>query len=96
MVGTLDSPDPKARTIYFWLGVGTVERRKDFRLSFRPKGGTRMSKEQWFQNFERIQAEHPELSDEEASEMASEKQREDFADRADQLKDEAKYDGPHR
>ena len=55
-----------------------------------------MSKEQWFQNFERIQAEHPELSDEEASEMASEKQREDFADRADQLKDEAKYDGPHR
>ena len=49
-----------------------------------------MSKEQWFENFERLEAEYPNLSDEDLSEMASERQRQDFAERADRLKDEGK------
>lgn len=51
-----------------------------------------MSKEAWFQNFERLEAEYPELSDEDLSELASQRQREEFADRADLLKDEAKHE----
>ena len=48
-----------------------------------------MGSDAWFANFERIQAEHPEMSDEEASEAAEQKLRDDYADRADQLNDEA-------
>lgn len=47
-----------------------------------------MSKENWFAHFERLDAEHPELGDDELSEMASEAQRDEFADRADQINDE--------
>jgi hypothetical protein len=47
-----------------------------------------MGSDLWFANFERIQAEHPEMSDEEASEAAEQKIRDDYADRADQLNDE--------
>lgn len=47
-----------------------------------------MGSDAWFANFERIQAEHPEMSDEEASEAAEQKLRDDYADRADQLNDE--------
>ena len=47
-----------------------------------------MGSDAWFANFERIQAEHPEMSDEEACEAAEQKQRDDYADRADQLSDE--------
>jgi hypothetical protein len=48
-----------------------------------------MGSDAWFERFERIQAEHPEMSDEEASEAAEQKLRDDYADRADQLNDEA-------
>ena len=47
-----------------------------------------MGSDAWFERFERIQAEHPEMSDDEASEAADEKLRDDYADRADQLNDE--------
>ncbi len=47
-----------------------------------------MGSDAWFERFERIQAEHPEMSDDEASEAADEKLRDDYADRADQIKDE--------
>jgi hypothetical protein len=47
-----------------------------------------MSKEAWFANFEYLQAEHPDMTDEDLSEMASERLRDQFADRADQLNDE--------
>ncbi len=50
-----------------------------------------MSKQDWFEKFERVQAERPELSDEDASELAYQRQREEFADRADRLKDEKKH-----
>lgn len=53
-----------------------------------------MSKEDWFRHFEREAAEHPEMTDEELSDRASERQADEFAARADQAKDEAKYDGP--
>ena len=53
-----------------------------------------MSRDQWFEKFERIQAERPELSDEDASELAYQQQREDFGEKADRLKDERKY-GPN-
>jgi len=49
-----------------------------------------MSKEDWFRHFEEIDAEHPELSDDEKSEMASEAQRDEMADRADLISDERK------
>ncbi len=48
-----------------------------------------MGSDAWFANFERIQAEHPEMGDDEASEAADEALRDQFADRADQLNDEA-------
>jgi len=57
-----------------------------------------MNKEAWFQNFEMIQAEHPEMTDEEAGEAAREKLKDDWADRADQINDERwdrKYDLPN-
>ncbi len=47
-----------------------------------------MGSDAWFANFERIQAEHPEMSDEEASEAAEQKLRDDYADRADAINDE--------
>jgi hypothetical protein len=47
-----------------------------------------MGSDAWFERFERIQAEHPEMSDEEASEAAEQKLRDDYADRADQINDE--------
>ena len=47
-----------------------------------------MGSDAWFANFERIQAEHPEMDDDEASEAADEALRDQFADRADQLNDE--------
>lgn len=49
-----------------------------------------MSKEAWFANFEYLQAEHPDMSDEDLSEMASERLRDQYADRADQINDERK------
>ena len=50
-----------------------------------------MSKQQWFDNFERILAENPYISDEQASELAEERTRDQMADRADRLRDEKKH-----
>lgn len=50
-----------------------------------------MSKEDWFRNFERLVAEHPELSDEDLSKMASSRQRDAYIELADRLKDERKH-----
>ncbi len=50
-----------------------------------------MSKEEWFREFERLEAEYPEKSDEELSNMANMQMVDRQAARADQLLDEAKY-----
>ena len=50
-----------------------------------------MSKEAWFKEFERLQAEHPEKSDEDLSDMAHEAVVDRMAARADFLLDEMKY-----
>jgi len=50
-----------------------------------------MSKEDWFRHFERLDAEHPGLSEEELSDMASDAQIDEMADRADMIKDERKH-----
>ena len=50
-----------------------------------------MASEQWFKHFERVLAEHPEIDDETASEMAEERVRDENADRADYAKDLRKY-----
>jgi len=50
-----------------------------------------MSKEQWFQNYERVLAENPSISDERAADMARDQQVDQMADRADRLKDEKKH-----
>ena len=50
-----------------------------------------MSKEDWFRHFEHEAAEHPELSDEELSERAYQRQIDEYADRADQALDEEKH-----
>jgi len=50
-----------------------------------------VSKEEWFREFERLEAEHPEKSDEELSQMAHDAQVDMMAAKADQLLDEAKY-----
>lgn len=42
-----------------------------------------MSKEAWFRHFERVKAEHPELPDELAAEVALDWLREEMADKAD-------------
>lgn len=47
-----------------------------------------MSRDNWFEHFERLDAEHPEKSDDELSEMATEAQVDEMADRADQINDE--------
>jgi hypothetical protein len=47
-----------------------------------------MSKANWFAHYERLESEHPEKNDEELSEMASEAQVDEMADRADMLNDE--------
>ncbi len=47
-----------------------------------------MSSDNWFAHFERLDAEYPDKSDEELSEMASEAQVDEMADRADMLNDE--------
>ena len=53
-----------------------------------------MSKEEWFRQFERLEAEHPEKSDEELSNMAQEALVDQISAKADQLVDEAKTEGP--
>jgi len=50
-----------------------------------------MNKMEWFQNYERVLAENPDISDEQAGEMAREAQVDQAADRADCLKDEKKH-----
>lgn len=50
-----------------------------------------MSKQQWFENFERVLAENPGISDERAAEVAQEMQVDQMADRADRLHDEKKH-----
>ena len=52
-----------------------------------------MSKEAWFREFERLEAEHPERSDDELSDMAWDAAVDRMACQADQLRDEAKYEG---
>ena len=49
-----------------------------------------MSKESWFRKFERLEALHPDLSDDELSDMAHEAMVDEMALRADMLADEAK------
>jgi len=53
-----------------------------------------MSKEAWFRHLEDIDAEHPELTEEEAGDMAQERLADEWAAQADQLKDELKYEVP--
>jgi len=57
-----------------------------------------MSKWEWFRHFEEVDAEHPELSEDEKVTMAEERHVDEMAARADQIRDEAKYetrrDGP--
>lgn len=49
-----------------------------------------MSKEAWFREYERLEAEYPEESDEMLDKMARDCVADDMAARADQLADEAK------
>ena len=42
-----------------------------------------MGSDQWFKHFERVLTEHPDISDDEASEMAEERVRDENADHAD-------------
>ena len=49
-----------------------------------------MSKEEWFREYERLEAEHPDKDPEELSEMALEKLIDKVAAQADQLLDEEK------
>jgi hypothetical protein len=50
-----------------------------------------MSKEEWFREFERLEAEHPNKSDDELSDMAHEAWVDKMATTADRLLDEAKH-----
>jgi hypothetical protein len=50
-----------------------------------------MSKEDWFAHYEEVLAEHPELSDEQASDLAAERQIDAYAALADRLNDETKH-----
>ena len=59
-------------------------------MTYSPKA-TDMSKEAWFQEYERLEAEHPTLSDEELSDMAHEQMVDRQVAKADSLRDEAKY-----
>jgi hypothetical protein len=49
-----------------------------------------MSKDAWFREFERLEAEHPEKSDDELGDMAHDALVDKLADRADRLHDEAR------
>jgi len=51
-----------------------------------------MSKDAWFAQFERLEAEHPEKSDFELGNMAQDALADQMAAQADYLKDEAKYE----
>ena len=57
-----------------------------------------MSKEQWFQNYETLYNEREagemseELTDEDLAEMASERERDQEAERADRIHDERKHE----
>ena len=53
-----------------------------------------MSKEQWFKHFEDLLAEFPDKDDDELSEKAEVRARDERADLADYAKDNAKYDPP--
>ena len=48
-----------------------------------------MGSEIWFRHFERLDAEHPELSEDQLSELAEQAVRDDLADRVDAAKDAA-------
>ena len=48
-----------------------------------------MSSDLWFAHFERLDAEHPELSDDQLSELAEQAVRDDLADRVDAAMDAA-------
>ena len=48
-----------------------------------------MSSDAWFRQFERLDAEHPNLSEDELSEMAEQAVRDEYADRVDAAMDEA-------
>lgn len=52
-----------------------------------------MGKEQWFREFERLEAEHPEKTDEELADMARDATADRLADEVDKAMDEVKY-GP--
>ncbi len=47
-----------------------------------------MGSDNWFRHFEALLTEHPELDDDKLSEMATEAERDEYADRADQIYDE--------
>ncbi len=50
-----------------------------------------MNKEEWFEHFERIEAEHPKLSGERVADLAREAQQGRYSTLVDQLMDERKY-----
>ena len=51
-----------------------------------------MSNQEWFRHFEEIDAEFPELSEDEKVTMAEERQIDEMASRADMIRDERKYE----
>jgi hypothetical protein len=55
-----------------------------------------MSKEEWFRHYERLEAEHPDATDEELSDLAFESMTDQLSATADALKDAAKYEGDER
>ena len=48
-----------------------------------------MSSDPWIRHYEAIEAEHPEMSDDELSELAEQAVRDDLADRVDAARDAA-------
>ena len=48
-----------------------------------------MGSDAWFAHFERLDAEHPELSEDELSELAEQAVRDEYADRVDAAMDAA-------
>ena len=51
-----------------------------------------MSREEWFRAFEQLYAEHPDATDDELSDLAHELMVDRLTARAEQLRDEAKYE----
>jgi len=49
-----------------------------------------MSKDSWFREFERLEAEHPEKTEDELSDMAHDQMADKMAQRVDRAKDERK------